>query len=198
METWFLVATVLTPLLAIIFSDDLRKLRRVVTVAFNFARGAWTRMREWYENCEERDFTAMLVNNPEEATPAFIGSLLDSEETTYWRTQIGFTHTFMVGSIWKYRGFCASLGWQGVSKDGDKWTWAVAAPPSFSSATGRKSSRKAYWTESAVIDAATAYIDDQIEESGLADYRPPRRFRVLRWLRNPTLKRKAQSLQQTA
>lgn len=190
METWILVATVLTPLLAIIFSDDLRKLRRVVTAAFNFFRDKRRKAYKWYARCEERDFVAMLVNNPEEATPVFSESLLDYETVTHWRTQIGFGHAFAPYAIWKYRGFCAALGWH-VAQGNDDWTWAVAPPLVFLSVSGSTSQRVSHWTGSELIDATTAYVDKLIEESGVADYTPPRRFRVVRWLRNSPLNPKS-------
>lgn len=203
MEIWILVAAVLVPVLVTIFGDDLRKLRRVLTFAFDFFRRNRRKAYKWYARCEEHDFVAKLVNDPAETTPVFIKSLLDSEKREYWPTQISSGDAFMLGVIWRYRGFWASLGHHPF-EDGDFWTWAVVAPPAFLSVSGRASISRhvsrfeSHWTGSAVIDAATAYIDDQIKESGVADYRPPRRFRVLRWLRNPTLKQKVQSLQQTA
>ena len=197
MEIWILVAAVLVPVLVTIFADDLRKLRRVLTAAFVFVRRKWRRVRKWYARCSERDFAARLVNNPEEATPVFVGSLIDSEKVMCWGTQIASGDTFRLGVIWRYRGFWASLGHHPF-EDGDFWTWAVMTPPALQSVAGYNLSRESHWTGSALIDAAMTYVDKLVEESGVADYAPPRRFRVLRWLRNPTLKRKVQNLQQTA
>lgn len=188
MEIWILVAAVLVPVLVTIFGDDLRKLRRRLTVAFSFVRSKQNTVRKWYARCEERDSVAMLVNNPAETAPVFIKSLIDSERYEYWDTQNSSGAAFLLHVIWKYRGFCASLGWY-VSERGPDLTWAVLPPPAFLSVTGRKSatgrkfSRESHWTESAHINAATTYVDELIEESGVADYTPPRWFRLLRWLR---------------
>ena len=181
MEIWILVAAILVPVLVTIFGDDLRKLRRVLTFAFDFFRRNRRKAYKWYARCEERDFVAKLVNDPAETAPVFIESLLDSEARWYWSTQSAGGHAFLLYVIWKYRGFCASLGWH-VSKDGDDMTWAVMAPRAFLSLTGRKPGRESYWTGSALIDAATTYVDSLIEESGVADYKPPLRFRAARRL----------------
>lgn len=196
MEIWILVAAIVVPVLVTIFGDDLRKLRRVLTVAFEFVRDKRRRVRKWYARCEKHDSVATLVNNPEEAMPVFIESLLDSEKRMYWGTQNTGGHAFLLGATWKYRGFCALLGWN-VAEGGDDLTWAVLTSRAFLSVSGRAFKNESHWTGSSIIDAATAYIDDQIEESGVADYTPPRRFRLLRWLRNLTLKRKVQRRQQT-
>ena len=188
MEIWILVATVLTPLLAIIFSDDLRKLRRVVTAVFNFFRDKRRKAYKWYARCEERNFVARLVNNPEEATPVFIGSLIDSDSARSWSTQIMGGEAFRWGVVWNYRGFRLVLG-SHVGYSG--WTWAVGHRRAFESVSGRRFDHNSHWTKSALIDAATAYVDDLIEETGVANYTPPRRFRVVRWLRNSLLNPKA-------
>lgn len=191
METWILIAAIVVPVLVTIFGDDLRKLRRVLTFAFAFVRGKRNVARKWYARCEERDFAAKLVNNPEETTPVFIGSLLDSEKRVHWSTQNVGLHAFLLGALWKYRGFCASLGWN-VGEGDDSLTWAVVPPQVFLSVSGRKPSRASHWTGSALIEAATTYVDELIEESGVAEYTPSRRFRFLRWLRNLILKPKVQ------
>lgn len=188
MEIWILVAAVLVPVLVTIFGDDLRKLRRVVTVAFDFFRDKRRKAYKWYARCEERDFVAKLVNNPKEATPAFIESLIDSDGAVFWSTQIMGGHAFRWGVVWNYRGFRLVLG-SHVGHSG--WTWTVGHRPVFESVSGRRFGHDSHWTESALIDAATAYVDDLIEETGVADYTPPRRFRVVRWLRNSSLNPKA-------
>lgn len=191
METWILIAAILTPVLVAIFGNDLRKLRRVFTVAFEFVRNKPRELRKWYARCEERDSVAKLVNNPEETAPVFIGSLFGSENIVRWRTQMGFGHLFTLDATWKYRGFCVALG-RHVGQGNDDFTWAVAPPPVFLSVSGSTSQHVSHWTGSALIDAATTYVDELIEESGVAEYTPPRRFRFLRWLRNLILKPKVQ------
>ena len=188
MEIWILVAAVLVPVLVTIFGDDLRKLRRVLTAAFVFVRRKWRKVGKWYARCKERDFVAKLVNNPKEATPVFIESLIDSDSATFWSTQIMDGPAFRCAVVWKYRGFWPVLG---SYVDCDDWTWAVGRPRAFISVSGCRIDNTVHWTGSAPIDAATAYIDDLIEETGVASYTPPRRFRVVRWLRNSPLNPKA-------
>ena len=188
MEIWILVAAILVPVLVTIFGDDLRKLRRVLTFAFDFLRRNRRRAYKWYARCEERDFVAKLVNDPAETTPVFIESLIDSDSAVFWSTQIMGGRAFLWGVVWNYRGFRLVLG-SHVGYSGG--TWAVGHCRVFESVSGRRFSRDSYWTESAVIDAATAYVDDLIEETGVASYTPPRRFRVVRWLRNSLLNPKA-------
>lgn len=190
MEIWILVAAVLVPVLVTIFGDDLRKLRRAVTVAFDFFRDKRRKAYKWYARCEERDFVARLVNDPEEATPVFIKSLIDSDSAASWSTQSMGGEAFRWGVVWHYRGFRLVLG-SHVNHSG--WTWAVGhhRHRAFESVSGRRFSRDSHWTESALIDAATTYVDKLIEETGVADYTPPRRFRVVRWLRNSSLNPKA-------
>ena len=168
----------------------LRFVSRRLTTPFDSVRNEWRRLPRWYARCEEREFVAMLVNNPEETTPVFIESLLDSEKVVHWRTQIGIGHAFVLYVTWKYRGFWAALGWH-VAQGSDDLTWAVAPPLVFLSVSGSTSQRVSHWTGSALIDAATTYVDKLIEEAGVADYTPPRRFRVARWLRNSPLNSKA-------
>ena len=186
MEIWILIAAVLVPVLVTIFADDLRKLRRVLTTALDFFRDKRCKAYKWYARCEQRDLVAMLVNNPEEATPVFIESLLDSEDRVYWSTQIMGGQAFRLDVVWNYRGFWLVLG---RYADDSGWTWAVGhhRHRAFESVSGRRFSRDSHWTESVLIDAATAYVDELIEETGVADYIPPRRFRVVRWLRNSPL-----------
>ena len=184
MEIWILVAAVLVPVLVTIFGDDLRKLRRVLTFAFDFFRRNRRKAYKWYARCEERDFVARLVNNPKEATPVFIGSLIDSDSARSWSTQIMGGEVFRWGVVWNYRGFRLVLG-SHVGYSG--WTWAVGHRRAFESVSERRFGRDSHWTESALIDAATAYVDDLIEETGVAGHTPPRRFRVVRWLRNSPL-----------
>ena len=160
----------------------LRFVWRGLTMAFDFVRKKRRRLRGWYARCDERDRLARLVNDPDEAKPVFIESLLDSEKIAHWPTQIAFGDAFLLYVTWKYRGFWAALGWH-VAQGSDEMTWAVLPRQIFLSVSGRASRPESHWTGSAVIDAATAYIDDQIEESGVADYTPPRWFRFLRWLR---------------
>ena len=175
---------------AAVIAPVLRFISRRLTMLLDSARNEWRRLPRWYAHCEEREFVAMLVNNPREATPVFSESLLDSEKIVHWRTQIGFGHAFVLYAIWKYRGFWAALGWH-VAQGSDDLTWAVAPPLVFLSVSGSTSQRVSHWTGSELIDATTAYVDKLIEESGVADYTPPRRFRVVRWLRNSLLNPKA-------
>lgn len=190
MEFWILVAAILTPVLVAIFGDDLRKLRRVLTAMFDFVRNVGPDLREWYARCEECESLAILVSNPKEATPVFAESLLEHKVVVRWPTQIGFGRLFSLDVTWKYRGFCIALGRHMPQGDGDL-TWAVAPPPVFLSVSRSTSQHVSHWTGSALIDAATTYVDQLIEESGVADYTPPLRFRVLRWLRNLAQKPKS-------
>ena len=183
MELWVAIAAVAIVPLAIIFGDDLRKLRRIPTIVFDSARDKRRKARKWYVSCAKREFAAAIVNNPEEATAVFIESLIDSDKIVCWSTQIAGGGVFRLGVIWKYRGFWMSLG-SHAFEDGDDWTWAVVPPRAFLSVSGHALSLDSHWTGSALIDAATTYVDGQIEEAGVADYRPPWRYRAVQRLRN--------------
>lgn len=162
-------------------------IRRGLTRVVDFFRNKWRRVCRWYARCEEREVVAMLVNNPEEATPVFIKSLIDSDEAVFWSTRGLLSQDFRLAVIWKYRGFWPVLG---NHFDHEGRTWAVGYPRVFTSVAGRQFGDTRHWTGSTLIDAATAHIDDLIEETGVADYTPPWQFRVLRRLHNLTLKPK--------
>ena len=179
MEIWVAAAAVAVVPLAIIFGDDLRKLRRRLTIVLNLVRDKWRRVGRWYARCEEHERVAVLVNDPEEATPVFIESLIDADKASFWSTGGVFGQEFRLAVIWKYRGFWPVLG---NHIDGDGRTWAVGHPSAFRSVFGHRVGSTPHWTESAHIDAATTYVDELIEETGVADYVPPRWFRFLRRL----------------